>query len=57
MGESTNCYMGSYVLDNDIDLSGLTADGDALINGYFMGKLDGNGHKLTGNTAPDFCKY
>ena len=55
VGESTNCYMGSYVLDNDIDLSGLTTDGDAIINGYFMGKLDGNGHKLTGNTAPVFA--
>lgn len=51
---STNCYTGNYVLDNDIDLSVLPADGEALISGYFMGRLDGKGHRLYGNTLPLF---
>ncbi len=42
-----------YVLDNDIDLSSIT-EGNAIVGGYFMGKLDGQGHKLTGNTIPIF---
>ena len=42
-----------YVLDNDIDLSSIT-EGNAIVAGYFMGKLDGQGHKLTGNTIPIF---
>ncbi len=42
-----------YVLDNDIDLSGVS-NGNVIIDGYFMGKLDGQGHKLTGNTVPIF---
>ncbi len=44
---------GYYVLDNDIDLSSIT-EGNAIVGGYFMGKLDGQGHKLTGNTIPIF---
>ena len=51
---STDCYTGNYILDNDIDLSVLPADAEALISGYFMGRLDGKGHKLYGNTAPLF---
>ncbi len=54
MGENAGYYIGSYVLDCDIDLSGVAAAGDALIDGYFMGRLDGNGHKITGTTAPVF---
>ena len=42
-----------YVLDNDIDLSGVS-EGNSIIDGCFMGKLDGQGHKLTGNTVPIF---
>ena len=49
---NTNYYIGNYVLDNDIDLSEF--DGDTIIDGYFMGKLDGNGHKLIGNKVPIF---
>ena len=44
---------GYYVLDNDIDVSSLTGT-NAIIDGYFMGKIDGKGHKLTGNTLPIF---
>lgn len=44
---------GNYVLDNDIDLSTLTGE-KAIIDGYFMGKLDGQGHKLKNNTIPIF---
>nr|WP_288555465.1 ZmpA/ZmpB/ZmpC family metallo-endopeptidase-related protein [uncultured Mediterraneibacter sp.] len=54
MAGSTDCYTGSYVLDNDIDLSTLPANGETLISGIFMGRLDGQGHKLSGNTAPLF---
>ncbi len=45
--------LGSYILDNDIDLSTLTGE-KAIIPGYFMGRLDGNGHKIYGNTLPVF---
>lgn len=44
---------GNYILDNDINLSSLTGE-NAIIEGYFMGKLDGQGHKLIGNTLPVF---
>ena len=44
---------GYYVLDNDIDLSSLTGE-KAIIDGTFVGKLDGQGHKITGNTLPIF---
>ena len=54
IGEGTNYYTGHYVLDNDIDLSVLSSNENALIEGYFMGSIDGNGHKLTGNQLPLF---
>lgn len=44
---------GNYVLDNDIDLSTLVGE-NAIIDGYFMGKLDGQGHILKNNTMPVF---
>ena len=44
---------GNYVLDNDINLSTLVGE-NAIIDGYFMGKLDGQGHKLTDNRMPVF---
>ena len=44
---------GNYVLDNDINLSSLTGK-NSIIDGYFMGKLDGQGHKLIGNKIPIF---
>ncbi|WP_308780139.1 ZmpA/ZmpB/ZmpC family metallo-endopeptidase-related protein [uncultured Clostridium sp.] len=47
-------YIGNYVLDKDIDLSNIQSDGGTIIDGYFMGKLDGNGHKLIGNKVPIF---
>lgn len=43
---------GYYVLDNDIDFSHITKN----ITQTFMGKLDGNGHKIIGNTIPIFQK-
>lgn len=46
---------GYYVLDNDIDVSSLTGT-NAIIDGYFVGKLDGQGHKIIGNTLPLFEK-
>lgn len=44
---------GYYVLDNDIDVSSLTGE-NAIIDGNFIGKIDGQGHKITGNTLPIF---
>ncbi len=43
---------GYYVLDNDIDFSNMTTN----VTATFMGKLDGNGHKIIGNTLPIFQK-
>lgn len=37
---NTNYYIGNFVLDNDIDLSQIQVDGDTIIDGYFMGKLN-----------------
>lgn len=46
---------GYYVLDNDIDVSGLTGT-NAIIDGAFTGKFDGQGHKIIGNNLPLFEK-
>ncbi len=43
---------GYYVLDNDIDFSHMTTN----VTKTFMGRLDGNGHKIIGNTLPIFNK-
>lgn len=43
---------GYYILDNDIDFSGMTTN----VRQTFMGKLDGNGHKIIGNTVTIFNK-
>ena len=43
---------GYYVLDNDIDFSHMTTN----VTTTFMGRLDGNGHKIIGNTLPIFNK-
>lgn len=46
---------GYYVLDNDIDVSNLTGT-NAIIDGSFTGRFDGQGHKIIGNTLPLFEK-
>lgn len=43
---------GYYVLDNDIDFSEMTTN----VTQTFMGRLDGNGHKIIGNKIPVFNK-
>lgn len=43
---------GYYVLDNDIDFSHMTTN----VTQTFMGRLDGKGHKIIGNTLPIFNK-
>lgn len=40
--------MGYYLLENDIDFTGLSADQGAYIAARFIGTLDGGGHSLTG---------
>lgn len=52
---------GYYVLDNDINVSSLNGE-SAIINGTFIGKIDGQGHKITGNNITNFrhhkiCTY
>ncbi len=37
---------GHYVLDNDIKVSGVDPDVAGLINTVFMGKFDGQGHRI-----------
>lgn len=44
---------GFYVLDNDISLEGIPFT-DCYVNKTFIGKLDGNGHTITGAKAPLF---
>lgn len=46
--------MGYYLLENDLDFSGLTADQGAYITARFIGTLDGNGHSLMGVSYPLF---
>ena len=43
---------GYYILDNDIDFSEMTTN----VTQTFMGKLEGNGYKIIGNTKPIFQK-
>ena len=43
---------GYYVLDNDIDFTG----NNSIVTQTFMGKLEGNGHKIIGNTNSIFQK-
>lgn len=43
---------GYYVLDNDIDFSNMTRN----VTQTFMGRLDGNGHKIIGNKFSIFNK-
>ena len=43
---------GYYILDNDIDFSNMTRN----VTQTFMGKLDGNGHKIIGNKVSIFQK-
>lgn len=37
---------GSYVLDNDIKVSGIDEAASSLVDIVFMGKLDGQGHRI-----------
>lgn len=46
---------GNFILDNNIDVSDLTGT-TSLISTTFIGKLDGNGKKIIGNTLPIFEK-
>ncbi len=43
---------GYYILDNDIDFTGI----DDCVTNTFMGILDGNGHKILNNTNSIFQK-
>ncbi|MDY3366892.1 S-layer homology domain-containing protein [Zhenhengia yiwuensis] len=45
---------GNYELVNDINVS--SATGKAVIDGIFVGKLNGNGHKIYGSQLPLFTE-
>ena len=38
---------GFYVLEKDISMKGIQASGEVYVDTTFIGKLDGNGHKIT----------
>lgn len=47
---------GFYVLGNDISMENVTGAENAYIDCTFIGKLDGNGYKITNATKPLFTK-
>lgn len=47
---------GFYVLENDISLKDIQMNGSVYINKTFIGKLDGNGHKITDAEGPLFAR-
>lgn len=47
---------GFYVLENDISLKDIQMNGSVYINKTFIGKLDGNGHRITDAEGPLFAK-
>lgn len=47
---------GFYVLENDISLKDIPLNNNVYINKTFIGKLEGNGHKITNAKGPLFAK-
>lgn len=47
---------GFFVLENDISLKDIQMNGSVYINKTFIGKLDGNGHRITDAEGPLFAK-
>lgn len=47
---------GFYVLENDISLKDIQMNGSVYINKTFIGKLDGNGYKITDAEGPLFAR-
>lgn len=47
---------GFYVLANDISMKDIEQTGEVYINKTFIGKLQGNGHKITDAKVPLFTK-
>jgi len=45
---------GMFALGNDIDFTGISTAEGSVINAVFMGRLNGNGHTITGLTKPLF---
>lgn len=45
---------GFFVLKNDISMEGITVGGNTYINQTFIGKIDGNGYKISGLSKPIF---
>lgn len=43
---------GFYVLEKDISMKGIQASGEVYVDTTFIGKLDGNGHKITDAAVP-----
>ncbi|MGN0305970.1 MAG: ZmpA/ZmpB/ZmpC family metallo-endopeptidase-related protein [Lachnospiraceae bacterium] len=47
---------GFFVLNNDISMEGITPQGEVYLNQTFIGKINGNGYKITGLTRPLFTQ-
>lgn len=45
---------GMFALGNDLDFTGISTAEGSVINAVFMGRLNGNGHTITGLTKPLF---
>lgn len=43
---------GVYVLQNDISMENIAVENECYINTTFIGKIDGNGHTITGMKKP-----
>lgn len=47
---------GNYKITKDLDFSDITSEGSTYINNTFVGRIDGDGHTITGLTKPLFSQ-
>lgn len=47
---------GNYKITKDLDFSDITSEGTSYISNTFVGRIDGNGHNITGLTKPLFSQ-
>ncbi len=47
---------GNYILTNDLDFSNINSTEAAYINKIFVGRINGNGHKISGVNKPIFSE-
>lgn len=51
-----NATWGNYVITKDLDFSNISTTESAYVNKTFVGRINGNGHKITGLTKPLFSE-